>query len=94
MFNQLQVLTTEACYILRELCTLHTITCPWVSISYSEPHGDWEVEINDLQNYHSINAQYLFAMQENYLTLGNWVQFIEAVLLLFATCVADLLYRP
>jgi hypothetical protein len=32
-------------------------------------------------------------MQENYLTLGNWVQFIEAVLLLFATCVADLLYR-
>jgi len=53
MFNQLQVLTTEAYYILRELCTLRTITCPWVSISYSQPHSDWELEINDLQNYHN-----------------------------------------
>lgn len=30
--------------------TLCTVTLPWVSISYSQPNGDGEIKINDLQD--------------------------------------------
>jgi hypothetical protein len=46
---------------IRELCTLCTIACPGVCIGHGQPHGDGQLEINDLQIYHSLWSAYFAA---------------------------------